>query len=143
MKKNIKFQCQDNCGKCCVSHGEYGFTYLTEEDMVRLEKHLGVNRDQFAEEGLFDYTRHGKGKKKMWYLKNTKQSCTFLVGTKCGIYEARPIQCRTFPFWPENMNAKAWRELKNFCPGIDKGPVLPRGHVNKMLEEQRRADSKN
>jgi len=34
----------------------------------------------------------------------------------CSIYEARPIQCRTFPFWDYYKNRID--ELKDECPGI-------------------------
>jgi hypothetical protein len=34
---------------------------------------------------------------------------------QCTIYEHRPEQCRTFPFWPENQEAP---EKLRFCGGI-------------------------
>jgi len=52
-------------------------------------------------------------------------TCRFLdpvTKKRCLVYEARPAQCRTWPFWPENMNARAWdREVVAFCPGVGKG----------------------
>ena len=38
--------------------------------------------------------------------KNKESKCIFLDKKKCSVYEARPIQCRTWPFWKENMNTK-------------------------------------
>ena len=32
--------------------------------------------------------------------------CSFLKDNKCSVYKARPTQCRTWPFWPEVMDAK-------------------------------------
>ena len=32
------------------------------------------------------------------------------------------MQCRTWPFWPENMSSKAWTSIAAFCPGV--GPPL-------------------
>jgi len=35
--------------------------------------------------------------------------CQFLKSGRCDIYEGRPTQCRTWPFWPETMSPKAWK----------------------------------
>lgn len=72
-----------------------------------------------------------------WHLKDheTSPDCRFLDGTKCGVYEGRPTQCRTWPFWPEVMGAKGWaREVAAFCPGVGKGPLLP---PEKIAEQKR------
>lgn len=40
----------------------------------------------------------------------------------CRIYAARPPQCRSFPFWKENVRTKAgWKALSKECPGVDSG----------------------
>lgn len=31
-------------------------------------------------------------------------ACVFLEGTRCGVWGARPVQCATYPFWPELMH---------------------------------------
>lgn len=46
----------------------------------------------------------------------------------CQLYEARPTQCRTWPFWPENLaTPAAWNRAKKVtpCPGMDTGPIIP------------------
>ena len=54
--------------------------------------------------------------------------CEFLDREKipgkavCGVYEDRPAQCRTWPFWPSVIKSKqTWERAKRVCPGIDKG----------------------
>lgn len=43
--------------------------------------------------------------------------------TGCTIYEARPTQCRTFPFWPEIVNRKRdWEGEARECEGMNRGP---------------------
>jgi Fe-S-cluster containining protein len=48
--------------------------------------------------------------------------CCMLDGGKCRIYAARPMQCRTWPWWPSNLRSRAaWREAARRCPGIGRG----------------------
>lgn len=35
---------------------------------------------------------------------------------KCTVYEHRPSQCRTFPFWKQYL--EKYVDLLDFCPGI-------------------------
>lgn len=40
--EGLRFECQQT-GRCCTSHGEYGYVYLTREDRRRLAAHLGID----------------------------------------------------------------------------------------------------
>ena len=63
-----------------------------------------------------------------------------IVGAGCTVYEQRPEQCRTFPFWPEIVERKAtWNRTARYCPGIGKGPLIQIGTAMETAEEQRRA----
>jgi Fe-S-cluster containining protein len=36
----------------------------------------------------------------------------------CTVYAARPIQCQTWPFWPENLETPDdWEHVESVCPG--------------------------
>jgi len=40
----------------------------------------------------------------------------------CGVYRSRPSQCRTWPFWEQNLGSRrVWEETKKRvpCPGMD------------------------
>ncbi len=40
----------------------------------------------------------------------------------CTVYPARPVQCRTWPFWSENVETpKDWEGITRVCPGSGKG----------------------
>ena len=42
----------------------------------------------------------------------------------CKIYETRPRQCKTFPFWKSNLRTNAeWEEQGKTCQGIGKGKL--------------------
>lgn len=48
------------------------------------------------------------------------QDCIFLRGTECIVNDAKPLQCRTYPYWPELMDPEAWEaERSDVCEGID------------------------
>ena len=68
---------------------------------------------------------------------NLNGNCIYLKHKKCSVYAARPEQCRTWPFWPENMNTKKWKkEIINFCPGIGKGKFYSPKEINKILVKE-------
>ncbi len=115
-----------------MSRGEYGYVYLTKDDRKRMALHLGLKLSEFSK----TYCDRTQG---VWHLKEEKSraECTFLKGVKCGVYEARPTQCRTWPFWPEVMNAKTWaKEVAAFCPGVGKGKTWTKEEIEKNLADQ-------
>lgn len=119
----MKFECQESCGgQCCTPSwgpGSTHFVFLTKSDQEKIEDHTGIPLEGFANQGVFEWTRFTTQQTTQWYLKGDDQGCMFFKDGKCGIYEARPTQCRTFPFWPEYMNPESWKKIGEICPGID------------------------
>jgi len=71
-----------------------------------------------------------------WHLKDPDKDCAFLEGKRCRVYRGRPTQCRTWPFWPEAMNARIWsREVRGFCPGIGKGRLYSGAEILKRRRQ--------
>ncbi len=128
---NLRFECQRGCSNCCDQHG---FVYLTESDLKRAAKFVGMSARAF--EGKYVYrTAHS-----LRFRKPRDRQCPFLEGHACSIHPAKPTQCRTFPFWPELVEDRAaWKRTAQFCPGIGKGPLIQIGEAMEMSEEQRRA----
>ncbi|MCA8912053.1 MAG: YkgJ family cysteine cluster protein, partial [Planctomycetes bacterium] len=53
----------------------------------------------------------------------------------CGIYEVRPTQCRTYPFWPDIMRApETWQREAQQCPGIGQDTLVDAETVDEQLE---------
>jgi uncharacterized protein len=125
--EGIRFECQGS-GKCCVSRGGYGFVYMSLEDRRRMARVLGIPT------GVF--TRKYCEKTNGWFhLKETGDDCRFLKGNQCTVYEGRPTQCRTWPFWPENLNARAWtQEVVRFCPGVGKGRLYTAQEIARIAK---------
>lgn len=54
--------------------------------------------------------------------------CVFFDGPtrKCTVYEERPRQCRTWPFWESNIRTpEAWQRTCEVCPGSGQGQLIP------------------
>lgn len=110
----VRFECQGT-GQCCVARRGYGWVYLTLDDRRRLARHFGLRTSSFTRR----YCQQTDG---LWHLRGFVEQCPFLEGARCGVYAARPEQCRTWPFWPENMSARVWdREIAPYCAGVGKG----------------------
>jgi len=109
----VKFECQKGCSNCCKSGG---VVHISEEDVTNISKYIKISRDEFWKK----YTTI-EGKK--IYLKEQEiDDCIFLKDDKCTIYPVRPTQCRTFPFWPQNVKSeKRWKMVMDECPGISEG----------------------
>jgi Fe-S-cluster containining protein len=100
-----------------VNHGEYGFVVLHPRGARAL---AGFNLSREAFEARYcDEVPGGLS------FKSVNDACTFLRDGKCSVYEFRPAQCRTFPFWPELVGDKdTWdRDVASFCPGAGQGPL--------------------
>ena len=111
-KKGLKFGCT-GCGKCCT--GGPGYVWINEEEIIEMAAALNMSVKDFEAK----YTRIVDGDIS---LKETvpNYDCIFLRDEKCLVYNARPRQCRTFPFWEENLESKAaWKEAGSRCEGID------------------------
>lgn len=85
----VKFECT-KCGKCCTGPSAVG-PRLSEVDFKRLLAKLGSYDMQRA------VKRHGDGAPQ---IRMHQGRCVFLQSdNRCGVYEERPDQCRSFPFW--------------------------------------------
>jgi len=116
MATGVRFACQPGCTECCT---QKGFVYLTEDDSARIARHLGMTAAGFEQRYVYR-TRH-----KLRLRVPRYATCPFLEHGGCRIHEAKPVQCRTFPFWPELIdNKREWRRTAGYCPGIGKGPLI-------------------
>lgn len=133
--EGIRFECQKS-GQCCTSHGEYGYVYMTLEDRKLMAKGLGLSLSEFTKK----YCEKTDG---IYHLIERKDNpdCLFFKKGRCSVYLSRPMQCRTWPFWPENMNAKTWnKEIKTFCPGVGKGPLRKPEDIEAQLKAKKVSD---
>jgi Fe-S-cluster containining protein len=111
-EKGLRFKCT-GCGKCCT--GSSGYVFLSESDLDNLATHFSLSPQQFAKQ----YTRLVDGQYALLDRTGSDQ-CIFLQDNKCQVYDARPTQCRTFPWWIHNLKKpKDWIAAAKHCEGIN------------------------
>jgi Fe-S-cluster containining protein len=129
---NLRFACT-GCGKCCTGGGSY-VVEVNRREQRRIQRHLRVSRPWFRRKYLFRFDAETES------LKMPGGRCVFLDGdNRCRIYKVRPLQCRTYPWWPELMNRRAWRLEARRCEGINRGAVVPLAQIRRQLARQTRA----
>lgn len=127
-KDGLRFECT-RCGNCCG--GGPGMVKVTDEEVARLAKRLGVTEKEFRE-------RHTRLFRKDINLLTEKENydCVFYdraVG--CTVYEARPTQCRTWPFWEITvLSPRTWSEASATCPGMNHGKLHDAAVIRSISE---------
>lgn len=107
----VHFECT-GCGQCCA--GTPGYVWVTVEEIEAIADHLQLSVEEFSAQ----YIRVVEGR---FSLKENlpHYDCVFLKDKKCSIYDLRPTQCRTFPFWASILESEeAWIEASTRCEGI-------------------------
>ena len=89
-------KCASCGGKCCV--GESGYIWINEDEIANLSEFLGFSKEKFKELFLFKVGTKFSIKEKPY---ENGFACVFFdeKNKNCGVYEFRPAQCRSFPFW--------------------------------------------
>lgn len=118
----LRFGCT-LCGNCCS--GPPGYVLFTEAEGRAIAARLGLSEATFLERYTED-THHGRS---IIDIETPKGfDCVFLDRTTvpgkavCSIYEDRPKQCKTWPFWKSLLKSRdSWVRAKATCPGLDTG----------------------
>lgn len=110
---NIDFACQ-RCSNCC--RREPGAVFLTEDDVNKLSSNLGLPVKTFIDQCCRGLEKDGKF---VVALKERSNYDCIFWSNGCIVYKDRPLQCRTFPFWPFLVeNSDLLEDEKKRCKGI-------------------------
>lgn len=130
-KDGLRFNCTQ-CGKCCT--GSPGYVWVEEKEIEAMAAFLKITDEEF----ILKYTRQAYGRRAL--LEDRRSyDCVFLKGGKtCTVYGARPRQCRTFPWWKENLNTpESWKEAATRCEGINsEAPIVSLAEIQKQSQKK-------
>lgn len=118
----LRFSCT-MCGNCCT--GAEGYVLVSDAEALALSRRLGVGLEEF----LARYTHMTPpGRSLTEKLSDRGHDCVFLERdgvsgrAVCVVYEDRPAQCRTWPFWKSLVSSRhAWERASRRCPGMGRG----------------------
>lgn len=130
----LHFECAV-CGRCCAGPGE-GYIWVTRPEIERIAAYL-----QLTPERLRNGFLRRVGTRTTIIEHSLTKDCIFLRsvnGTRqCAIYPVRPTQCRTWPFWAENLSSPdAWNRAALRCPGINRGRLYPCEEIDRIRENR-------
>ena len=109
----FRFTCTA-CGDCCRTEGS---VYFTREDLDKIYAHLKLTEDK--RKAL--HKKLIQRRNNNYYIHDSQGPCILLdlETNRCKAYPARPLQCRSFPFWPSVFHSKAdFRQTQHECPGM-------------------------
>jgi Fe-S-cluster containining protein len=125
-KDGLRFKCTA-CGDCCT--GAPGYVWVNQAEIDAMAERLGMEVAAFEKK----YVRQIGVRRSLVEYKNG--DCVFFdnKSRKCQIYEQRPRQCRTWPFWNSNLRSpEAWAETCEVCPGSGKGKLYQLEHIQEQ-----------
>jgi Fe-S-cluster containining protein len=146
--QGLYFSCL-RCSVCC--RYESGYVFLSKTDLALLASCAQMRYTEFmqtycrwvpSELGL---ERLSLKEKSGFGSQAAAFDCIFWgsaqagasVQEGCTVYEARPLQCRAFPFWTRTLSsAKNWKETAADCPGMGKGAFHSSEVIESWLKKQ-------
>jgi Fe-S-cluster containining protein len=115
----LAFRCTQ-CGDCCS--GSEGYVWVNQAEIDAMAARRGMTPAAFTEA----FVKQVGVRRSL--TERPGGDCVLLdeKTRKCTVYEERPRQCRTWPFWDSNLRSpEAWAEAAEACPGCNKGDVVP------------------
>ena len=123
----LHFECT-RCGKCCT--GEPGFVWVDDAELAAIAEFRGEPLEEVRDR----FTRRVLNRRSLREKANS--DCVFYDRREgCTIYEVRPRQCRSWPFWERNVRTpEAWRETCRSCPGAGQGELISADEITRRLQ---------
>lgn len=129
----IRFACT-RCSSCCRS--AQGYVFLGKEDLRRLLGRLGLAFAAFFRQ-YCTVVDMGFGLA-LSLAEKANHDCVFWDEAGCAIYEDRPVQCSTYPFWDSLLESRAdWCREAVECPGIGRGGLCSQEQIEDSLIRRR------
>lgn len=127
-KGGLKFHCI-GCGDCCC--GEPGYVWANKAEIKAMADALDLDVEEFERQCV-----RAVGIRKS-LTERPGGDCILLdeETRKCRVYDVRPRQCRTWPFWPSNLTSPAaWVEAAQRCPGCNHGRLYTDEEIREIIK---------
>lgn len=128
-RKGLRFECT-SCGHCC--RHEPGYVFLSDNDLKHLAGFFTISVEKFSQE--YCRTVDVVLAKRLSLTETQDNDCIFW-NQGCTVYPARPLQCRSYPFWPAILSDSAsWEREAEQCPGIGSGSMHPEQEIETAMK---------
>lgn len=120
-------KCESCGGKCCT--GESGYVFVTYDELLLIAKFLNLDIaeliSKYCKKVGYRYSLIEKLNEDATNAESSLDlACIFFdtINKNCSIYQVRPKQCKTFPFWEahksDKLNNENLKKLQQECKGI-------------------------
>jgi Predicted Fe-S-cluster oxidoreductase len=133
--EGLRFSCA-RCSSCC--RGGPGYVFLSQADLRRLLGRLGLDFPKFFA-AYCTLVDTGQGMA-LSLAERPNYDCILWSPSGCSVYEDRPVQCSTYPFWQPIINTpESWEDEASSCPGVGTGELRSRSYIEGCLYARREA----
>lgn len=116
-RDGLRFTCTQ-CGHCCS--GAPGYVWVSTEEILAMAEAMQMEEPAFRDK----FVRRVGDRESL--IEYSDGDCIFLDPQTrgCMVYAARPVQCRTWPFWDSNLESpSSWLRTCEVCPGAGEGKL--------------------
>ncbi|HKM52485.1 MAG TPA: YkgJ family cysteine cluster protein [Isosphaeraceae bacterium] len=130
-RDGLAFECT-RCGACCT--GAPGYVWVSPDEIETLAQFRGESTEQFSRRFVRRVGDHFS------LIERPGGDCIFWDAKEgCTVYAARPVQCQTWPFWPENVESlESWAAIRRVCPGSGQGRLYTVEEIVESIGKVRR-----
>lgn len=128
----VRFECR-RCGNCCAGRGSV--VRVSDREVEALAREVAMSVADFRSR----HTAEAFEETVLRDKEGTDGECEWLVRddagtTGCSVQDAKPEQCRAYPFWPRVVQSRgAWDAEGRSCAGIGEGPRIDADEIERRL----------
>lgn len=131
----LHFECIE-CGRCCSGPGE-GYIWVARPEVERIADYMHLTPKELRRKFMRQV-----GLRLSIIEEPITKDCIFLQmvdgAKRCVIYPVRPGQCRTWPFWSENLlGPEQWNRAALRCPGINRGRLYNYKEIERIRKNRK------
>lgn len=127
-RDGLRFACT-RCGGCCRGAGT---VRVSDAEIEALARRLELEPREFRAA----YTRKLRGGERSLREKRNRDCIFYHRSSGCSVYQDRPRQCRTWPFWRSVVHSEErWDEEARSCPGMNRGTLRSASEVAALARD--------